>query len=857
MVLALSACGAEQSEAPVSAQSEPAIEPAPERAEAAPAEAVARQISDSELSVLRQFTNYIGETEKNLDQLHVLLKQAADDIGEDSPLWPVRVFLQAEFLREEGDLVESGKLFRQLALWGKSDPYGDKWGGSSLAVFGLWRWVEALDLNETVDPGELETIFEVDRFLRHDAKLTTRVFRFSFLDSLPQIEEDLARRLALLALNAGLEEKAQAIFVDYLGVATGELGPRESELFELIVSKGWASRERLLTRSALRLQELRRYDDAAEIWRGLLDAKDAYDRAFAGLQLAHIEARRISKDNPRIDISQRIDTVLRDAKDPALVQEALYTRARLWQREGKPQDLSRFCTDMGALLRRYPKGEWADDARFRIAHFAMTRYFDGADHACRDDVEPWDEALEQYSALRDFPGQNDRIDSSYFRPAIMYYSRGEEGDLAQSLSLLEELNQVRPDGPYFRNATFWRARILEEMGESELAREAFDEVIKKQPFDYFGIRARMHLADGPQSNRQLLPGPGLREEIARHYDKYPPFDSLESDSPYHLRLGAVLDSGLYSKAVDERLLLKEVLPKKRLQTIPLATIDSIPGAITTLGLFLAFRQDAAAAADMESLASNHLRIQSVVGRKANDWTLSLALATGEVHPHYSSSDIGAHPRYLSTVYPSTLTDEFTAASQNWSVPPELLYSLSRRESLFDPMAISVADALGLFQFIPWTFKSLNMQWGLLEESGVQNREEFLLNPVLSANLGARWLTDELMARHNRRLLLELGLKVNSANRNNADLVLLPGTEWFSDSLSAKQQRVLMLSLMEHSAGYPNVRFWLNRWNKQGRSEDFEYMLTTADAAETRILVRSVVTDSVIAASIGLFANEGL
>ena len=96
---------------------------------------------------------------------------------------------------------------------------------------------------------------------------------------------------------------------------------------------------------------------------------------------------------------------------------------------------------------------------------------------------------------------------------------------------------------------------------------------------------------------------------------------------------------------------------------------------------------------------------------------------------------------------------------------------------------------------------------------------------------------------------------STTNRNDGELVLVPRAEWFRDGMSPRQQRVLMLSLMEHSAGYTAVRSWLRQWKTQGRAEDFEYMLTMANAAETRILVRNVLTDATIAASIGLFGNE--
>lgn len=852
ILLVLFACRSEQdsSSPPAQVQPESSADTAVQAIEAVPEQTPATLVRDEELDILRQFASYVGETEPDPAWLETLIDQASSRIGENSPVWPVSLFVQAESFLKIGKLSESRRLFSQLARWGGSNVYGDDWGGSGLAVFGLWRWVQAVDGDLEIDRSELEEILQLDRFLRRDAKLTTGIFQFSFLDSLPQIEEDLVRRLSLLAFRAGLEEKAQALFIDYLAISTQDLGEEENLLFEEIITRNWASRDRLLTRKALRLEELRRYGDAAEIWRSLLDAKDAHDRAFAGLRLALYERDRFVAKPARI--SDRLDTVLRDAKDPILIQEVLYTRARTWEGTGSEAGLSRFCADMTTLLERYPKGEWADEARFRLAHFAGRQYLAGASHACGVEKLPFDESMEHYRLLQEFSGENDREDSAYFHPALLYYSRGEEGDFSRAVSLLEKLNRVRPSGPYFRNAAFWKARILEEMDELSDAQSAFEEVVAENPLDYFGLRARMHLADGPAAAQQLWPGPELRQEITRHYKNNPSSEILESDNPYALRLSAVVETGLYVAVVNHRGELKKSLPGKRLQTIPLDTIDAVPGAISTLGLFLSFRQDAIAAADMETLAANHLSIQSLVGNRAEDWPLALAMANGEAHLHYGMSNIGSHPRYLSTVYPATMIGLFRSASQQWVVPPELLYSLARRESLFDPLAISVADALGLFQFIEDTFDDLDRNWKLLEESGAQNREEYLIDAELNVNLGARWLAEEILDRQNCFLLEELGKECSSANMSNDDLVLVPRTEWFRDGLSTRQQRVLMLSLMEHSKGFKRVKSWLNRWRNQGRAEDFEYMLTTADSVEARILTRNVITDATIAVSIGLF-----
>ena len=102
------------------------------------------------------------------------------------------------------------------------------------------------------------------------------------------------------------------------------------------------------------------------------------------------------------------------------------------------------------------------------------------------------------------------------------------------------------------------------------------------------------------------------------------------------------------------------------------------------------------------------------------------------------------------------------------------------------------------------------------------------------------------------LLKELGHGCNATTRARPSLALVTTVDWFDGTATPRQQRVVLLALMEHSRGYRAVRDWLDRWNAQGRGEDFEYMIETAGAAETRVLVRGVVTDASIVSAIGLF-----
>jgi hypothetical protein len=67
--------------------------------------------------------------------------------------------------------------------------------------------------------------------------------------------------------------------------------------------------------------------------------------------------------------------------------------------------------------------------------------------------------------------------------------------------------------------------------------------------------------------------------------------------------------------------------------------------------------------------------------------------------------------FLDDMFPRPFETQVDAAARQWGVDPDLIYSLMRQESAFNPEASSVADARGLMQLMPFLAKSLADQWG--------------------------------------------------------------------------------------------------------------------------------------------------
>jgi soluble lytic murein transglycosylase len=99
------------------------------------------------------------------------------------------------------------------------------------------------------------------------------------------------------------------------------------------------------------------------------------------------------------------------------------------------------------------------------------------------------------------------------------------------------------------------------------------------------------------------------------------------------------------------------------------------------------------------------------------------------------------------LFPQPFQDIVEKAAQKFSVEKELLYSIMRQESSFDPYARSGADAFGLLQVIPEVAKSLASQ----TETHYQNPED-LFDPEINIPTGAAFLRS-LEDRHNNQFIV--------------------------------------------------------------------------------------------------------
>jgi soluble lytic murein transglycosylase-like protein/tetratricopeptide (TPR) repeat protein len=677
-----------------------------------------------------------------------------------------------------------------------SHPEAKRSLAATLAAVSLLRVANSLRGDTAADSGEIRRLIESYWLMLKDEP-ASGMLQLPVLGGLRALEEALLEAVAMLAWSAGDRTTAGNVFIEYLSVASPvELDSTGTEIADHLVSHGLASEGSLALLRAKSFYNRRQYEHARRLLDRAVAEGPSEIRAEAGYYLART---RSIQGASRGEIIGLLTEALEEATDPGLVQRILFYRASVFDRTGPDRDIESFTSDLNRIIERFPAGRMADDALYELA--------------LHHDVEgDRSEALAHFARLRRHPGPNDWISSSHFKPALILYSRAGEGDIAAAVELLEYLVDTSPRSQLGLAARFWLGRIAEEHADTVSARLHFEGVIATCPYHYYAIRARLHLRMGPEAAIEIRADPETRAELLASYTSASREPTVDLPCKETAPVEGMSPSAFHAEVLEASRAMGRELPAKLQSEFTTEDLDKA-GAFGTMGLLLALRQHVIGAASRRSGAEHRLDLALSVGRKAGDWPLAMLLVFGLDRTIETQSAVQHDSRYLAAAYPPVYIDRIQAAVDVHRVPPELLYAVMRRESLFCPAAVSRVGALGLFQFMPSTFGTLDSRWDLLGRSGLASMEVFLRDLDLSIALGARWFEEELLGP------------------NGGDI---------------------LLAVMEHNAGYPAVDAWRAEWDRKGRMGDIEFMIETARFTETRIFARSVLTDLVIAEAIGLF-----
>jgi hypothetical protein len=345
----------------------------------------------------------------------------------------------------------------------------------------------------------------------------------------------------------------------------------------------------------------------------------------------------------------------------------------------------------------------------------------------------------------------------------------------------------------------------------------------------------MHLNLGREAERKVLLDNKSKQDIQASYAAGDDL-KLEATSVYGRRLRIALETGLYKQAMESHTRIREMFPGKRIEELSLNQLDG-ERLFTPLCLLLSLRQDALAASDKGGTAEFHLMISCAVREKekGEDDPLAISMLVNNAPPlmYEDKTALQKSKRFLRTAYPVIFKKQILKATiktpkEKYAVPPELLYSIARRESMFYPEALSKDGALGLCQIMPLTFTDLDekKEWKMLENSRCNNREEYLMNPAYNLDFAARNFNREILPRQEK--------------------FTGPGTDL-----------ILLLSIIEHNAGGTVMRDkWVKYWKDVTKKfGDVEFMIETVGYSDTKVFARNVMVDMMIVDSLGFLNNK--
>lgn len=747
-------------------------------------------------------------------------------------LWPIRTFLLAEALRARGARTEARALYRALLEQaGSGDP---EVGSSPLAVFALWRLLDRAASDSEDNRAILNA--GANYWQRSDPAVRGLFEAPQVLGALPQLRDAILRGFIANSWALGDREQAYRWMAEYLGVArTTVFTATERQVLEDGARRGVISADSLLLGLAKRVYGAGKSEEARTLFETLRRSATHEVAMDARLQLAQFLRDPSGRSCATDRVRSEVEAILALRPSPELAERALYFRSQRYLQRNCPKQLDRYQQDLDQLLRDFPQGRWTKSALSYLAADHLDNYFDSGNDTSLE------LALRVYGQLRvlaqapahtrpeDVAGSTtpqrvqELSEIAWLRPALALYARGRPGDRLRATELLEEMLTRWADSPLRLSARFWLARILAETGRPASASEQLQAIISDSPYDYFAIRARMTLQLGLQARTRIDLDPATRAALASGGVTRPPQQSkaAAARSPSRVRLAAVLEAGVYQRALDSYLSLRrDAFPGMRIEDTPLDALDSAHRMVD-VAIVMALRQEAVSAAEHSPEPSNRIEIAlnmaswRSAGQVKGDWPIAVALSSARALPEPARRALQHEGTYLPAAYPPAYKDVIRKHAAVRRVAPELLYAVIRTESIFNPAAESSSGALGLFQFLPGTFRYLNGKWRLIKKTDAQTEESFLLTPDANIGLGARWFTDELLR---------------------------------------KQDGNLLWALMAHNAGPGAVARWKTVWRRFGRLDDYDFMTETARFEETRGFTQRALTAYWLSAAMRMFGE---
>ena len=366
-----------------------------------------------------------------------------------------------------------------------------------------------------------------------------------------------------------------------------------------------------------------------------------------------------------------------DALPPEKAATAAFHGARALSRVHKDDEA---VAGYKQVVARFGQSRWAPEAQFLAGRLDLNR------GRFKQAKQSFEQTLEKYP-------RSSFADEAAWLVALADVLLGEGED---ALAALERYRRLAGRGEAdsseaARRAQYFRGRAFTLMGKQTEARSAWEDLVQRAPFTYYGVMAAARLREAggkvsvklPVWSRPVAPGDTSAAKVGRNDPLLARVDDLTTAG---LEVEAGLELVRAESALMGRLGRDKALP---------VLFDRYP--------------------------------------KTFQWRRAYQLSEVHGDAALASAPEGPARMYWEASYPrafSALVEKFAGPAGN---PEFFLYSIMRKESGYLPTEVSYADARGLVQLIPPTGARL------AAELGVPFSPEQLFVPEVSIRLGARYL----------------------------------------------------------------------------------------------------------------------
>jgi soluble lytic murein transglycosylase len=327
------------------------------------------------------------------------------------------------------------------------------------------------------------------------------------------VEFTLGRAYAALGENAKAAEALETVYYTMPMASEADGAHAALEKLAIVPAASVSQRE---TRAGV-LMKHRRYADAAEDYRGLVNAVGPENRPAAELELA--DALHRAGRN-------------RDAKEvltslhPLSAEESAHRLYLLGEVAFAANDNDTFYRTVEELRSSAPTSPWLEDALLSAANLHLVHH-------------EYDQALDAYrEAQQRFPN-GPRASYLHWKAAWLTLRQGRNEEAKKQF---EEQIAVYPNGGETPAALYWRGRLAEEDKQFAMARAFYTKLSERYRNFYYAELARGRMKDLPASAAPLTEYPIL--------DRVPPLQSdvkiKESDPPtdeLHAQKAELLGNG--------------------------------------------------------------------------------------------------------------------------------------------------------------------------------------------------------------------------------------------------------------------------------------------------------------------------